>query len=99
MRYPKFQENEYYVNTTNNSTSSQITNAMSALPRLRCYVRENSPLVSVKRAINILNYLHKGRQFFTRELKLLLTNNLIDLEPINYFEKMLTIYSADKVNA
>ena len=72
---------------------------MSALPRLRYYVRKNSPLVSVKRAINTLNYLYKGRQFFTRELKLLLTNNLIDLKPINYFKKMLAAYGADKVNA
>jgi len=99
VRFPKFQEGKHYIDSRKYPTSKEIGNTMAKLLGIYCYVHKNSPRVGVRRAINTLNYLYKGKQYFARERQFLLANNFLDLDPVNYFAKMIAAYSTDIVNA
>ena len=99
MRFPKFQEGKHYVDSCKYPTSKEIGDAIAKLLGIYYYVHKNSPRVGVRRAINTLNHLYKGKQYFARKRQLILANNFLDLNPVNYFAKMIAAYSTDIVNA
>jgi hypothetical protein len=70
---------------------------MFELRRILYFARETSPSVSVRRSINTLNHLFKGKDAFAQEKRLLLTNHVRDLDTIDYFSKVVTTYGNEVV--